>query len=101
MGKKHWTPEYKRLAKKVREAAYANPHTRCQRCGRTLQQHEPHLNGKPVTWHAGHINPDSDELGPEASTCNVTAGARSQWHGQQPDNKTLNWYNPATRIYPK
>lgn len=61
----------------LRAAAYANPHTRCWRCGLTLTEHPPHRNGKPARWTAGHIvdGQIGGELRPEASTCNYSAGA--------------------------
>lgn len=74
----HYRGSYHVQARKVREAAYANPLTRCWRCGLMLHEHEPHKTGKPATWTAGHVI-DSDQrspLRPEASTCNKSAGAR-------------------------
>lgn len=56
--------------------AAATPDTRCWRCGKTLDQHAPHRNGKPATWHADHVI-DGDPLSPlvlSASTCNTQAG---------------------------
>lgn len=64
-------------SRRVREAAYADPTTRCWRCGATLAMHAPHRNGKPARWTAGHLR-DSDPMSPllpEASTCNKSAGA--------------------------
>jgi hypothetical protein len=65
-------------ARRVVAAANANPHTRCWRCGRTLDQHRRHRNGTPARWTAGHINDGQvdGELAPEASTCNMTAGSK-------------------------
>lgn len=73
----HYRGSYARRAKAVRDAANANPATRCRRCGRTLEQHPPHRNGTPATWDAGHIHDGQIDgpLAPEASTCNRTAGA--------------------------
>ena len=78
-------------SRKVRDAANTHPGTVCIRCGRTLGQHDPHKNGKPARWTAGHTVPKSttyalwltvtqrppagDWLGPEASTCNGEAQA--------------------------
>lgn len=73
----HYQGSYDRQAKAVRDAANADPSTTCWRCGRTLIEHEPHKNGKPATWDAGHIH-DGQAGGPlaaEASTCNRQAGA--------------------------
>lgn len=78
MGKPaHYRGTYHVAAQRVRATAYADPTTRCWRCGRTLDQHAPHKTGRPATWTAGHII-DSDPtspLAPEASTCNKSAGA--------------------------
>lgn len=52
--------------------------SRCWRCDRTLPEHEPHHDGAPATWQAGHAidgNPASPLL-LEASTCNGTAGGK-------------------------
>lgn len=72
----HHAGHYHRTAMRVRALAYANPQTRCWRCGRTLAEHPSHKTGKPVKWTAGHVR-DGDPtspLMPEASTCNYTAG---------------------------
>ena len=74
----HYRGSYHVRSRAVRAAAYADPTTRCWRCGRTLGMHPPHKNGKPARWTAGHIR-DSDPSSPlaaEASTCNLSAGAR-------------------------
>ena len=65
----HQNPGYRKLAKAIREAACANPSTRCWRCGYTLREHRPHLSGRPASWNAGHT--PSGGLAAEASTCNV------------------------------
>ncbi len=75
----HHSGTYQRRAANVRAAANLDPDTRCWRCRRTLDQHEPHRNGTPARWTAGHIR-DGDPtspLAPEASTCNYSAGART------------------------
>lgn len=74
----HYRGSYATRAARVRALAYADPATRCRRCGRTLAEHPPQVNGKPPTWHAGHVidgDPRSP-LAPEVSTCNSSAGAR-------------------------
>lgn len=78
----HHKGGYQRKAHRIRQAANANPHTRCWRCGRPLQEHPPHKNGRPAYWTAGHLidgDPQSP-LAPEASTCNFAAGARHGNH---------------------
>lgn len=73
----HHHGSYQRRALAVRRAAYANPLTRCWRCGLTLAEHQPHRNGKRARWTAGHVidGQVGGPLAPEASTCNYTAGA--------------------------
>lgn len=73
----HHAGSYVRRAKKLRDAANANPGTLCWRCGRTLAAHPPHRDGKPATWTAGHLidGQMGGPLAPEASTCNYRAGA--------------------------
>jgi hypothetical protein len=76
-GRSHHQGDYSRRARLVRQAANANPLTKCWRCGRTLSQHPPHHTGKPPTWQAGHVidHDPASPLAPEASTCNTSAGA--------------------------
>ena len=67
----HHRGDYARRAKAVRDAANADPTTRCWRCGRTQAEH-----GQP--WQAGHLN-DGQVGGPlraECRACNAGAGAR-------------------------
>jgi hypothetical protein len=74
----HYSGSYHVRSRAVRQAANANPLTRCWRCGLTLAEHKPHKSGKPARWQAGHLV-DSDPtspLLPEASTCNTRAGAK-------------------------
>ena len=73
----HYRGSYHVRSRAVRQAAYANPDTRCWRCGLTLAECRPHRNGKPARWTAGHVldsNPNSPLL-PECSPCNKSAGA--------------------------
>jgi hypothetical protein len=89
----HHRGSYHVTAARVRAAANADPNTRCWRCGRTLNQHPPHRNGKPATWQAGHTT-DSQvggHLAPEASTCNTIAGARYGNQLRKPRRTTLTW----------
>jgi len=73
----HHRGAYAVAARALRQMAYADPTTECWRCGRTLDQHEPHKDGKPARWTAGHITDGEvgGALAPEASTCNYSAGA--------------------------
>lgn len=72
MSRAHRDPLYQRRAKLVRAAAYANPTTRCWRCGRTLAEHRRR-------WHAGHViegdNSPTGPLAPECEPCNLSHGA--------------------------
>lgn len=63
-------------ARRVREAAYADPGTRCWRCGLTLAEIRGLHPGRRVVWHAGHTVDGSNAapLMPEHSYCNVVAG---------------------------
>ena len=76
--KKPWhRGSYHVQSKRVRDAAYADPETRCWRCRLRLHECKPHHNGKPARWTAGHLI-DSDPtspLLPECSPCNKSAGA--------------------------
>jgi len=72
MAPAHRSGDYQRRAAAVRAAAYADPTTRCWRCGKTLDQHKP-----GTTWDAGHVIDGSplSILAAEASSCNRSAGA--------------------------
>lgn len=67
----HYRGTYWRDSARIRALAYANPHTRCWRCGRTRAEH-----GRP--WQAGHIHDGQvgGPLAPECQPCNASAGAR-------------------------
>jgi len=93
----HRDPRFIRWGRLVRDAANADPNTRCWRCGRRLTDHPPHKTGAAPTWHAGHTidgqlgrpwlkvtepPPEGPWLAAEASTCNVTAGARAGARGR-------------------
>lgn len=91
----HRRGTYRRRAKAVTDAAYADPSTTCWRCGKTLAEHGTHRNGTPATWDAGHLI-DGDEHSPlaaEASTCNRSAGATLGNHNRyhQPNTTTRAW----------
>jgi hypothetical protein len=77
-GEPHRTGRYWRDARDVRDAAYADPRTPCWRCGRRLDQHPRHKNGRMPFWTAGHVRDgeQSGQLLPEVSVCNFAAGAR-------------------------
>jgi 5-methylcytosine-specific restriction endonuclease McrA len=72
----HRDPRYVRLAALVRAQAYADPTTRCWRCGLTLD--EVRRTNPRARWDAGHLVDGSilDGLRAECSPCNRAAGAR-------------------------
>lgn len=76
-GRAHHQGSYHRRAAVVRARAYADPTTRCWRCGLTLAEHPRHKAGTPARWTAGHVIDGQVDgpLAPEASTCNASAGA--------------------------
>lgn len=72
----HYRGTYHVASARVRAAAYANPATRCRRCGHTLEEIR---RTKPwARWQAGHVNDGEigGHLQPECSPCNAAAGAR-------------------------
>lgn len=60
----------------IRDQAYANPNTRCWRCGRTLTQVREETN-PDATWDAGHVGGPDGPRAPECSPCNRADGART------------------------
>lgn len=90
----HYRGSYHKQSRKVRDAAKANPSTRCWRCGRTLVEHPRHANGRAPYWTAGHVNDAQvgGELRAEASVCNFGAGAerRETLHGRR-NQTTREW----------
>lgn len=65
-------------SKRIRDAAYADPETRCWRCGFTLAERQAQFPLRDVVWTAGHLN-DSEvegELAAEDSVCNFGQGAK-------------------------
>ena len=95
----HHEGPYRWNAKRVRDAANANPATICWRCQRTLDEHPHARDGTRPRWTAGHTidgdpaarpwldvtrrPPAGSWLAPEASCCNYAAGAgrRNRWAG--------------------
>lgn len=81
--KPHYAGSYHVDSRRVRDAAYADPSTRCWRCRKRLHECGPrgdgrHANGKTAHWTAGHVN--DGEVGgallPECSPCAASSGAR-------------------------
>jgi hypothetical protein len=77
----HADPAYRRLAAQVRAQAYANPDTRCARCGLTLGTD---------TWDAGHVVDGDLSAGlvAEHARCNRSAGAIA---GNARRGSSFNW----------
>lgn len=73
----HYGWRHDQRAKQVRDAANANPLTRCWKCGLTLDQVRAKFPGRRVVWDAGHTI-DGDPhcaLLAECSPCNRGGGA--------------------------
>jgi len=91
----HHAGTYHVNARRVRDAANADPHAICWHCGQTLAQHPLGSNGQPQKWtaahtHQGALNPPAwldvrhrpplgqSWLAPGASGCNYADGRASQ-----------------------
>lgn len=95
----HHRGTYHVRAAKLRAAAYANPNTRCWRCGLTLEQIRK-LRPR-IKWQAGHVIAGQVDgtLLPECSWCNAkhgqalsAASRRARRHAPQPARVTdLTW----------
>ena len=67
--RQHYRGDYQSRARAVRDAANADPSTKCWRCGDPARPDDP--------WQAGHLR-DGDAtspLAPEHRSCNAKAGA--------------------------
>lgn len=75
----HHRGTHQTTAKRITDQANANPSTVCWRCGLRLDQHQPHRNGRPAYWTAGHLHDGQIDgpMAPEASTCNYSAGGKA------------------------
>jgi len=75
-GQQHYAGTYGTRARLVREAAFADPTTKCWRCGKTLAEAKKIWPDKNVTWHAGHTVDGNSAmpLAPEHSVCNIRSG---------------------------
>ncbi len=81
--------DYQRIAPLIRAQAYANPATRCRRCGLTLQQRR--LTHPKATWDCGHPDPGDHGYAPECSYCNRSAGAKRGNRMRKGLNTTQQW----------
>lgn len=76
VNRRHYSGPYEARAKLVRDAATANPLTKCWRCGLTLREVRAKFPRRRVFWTAGHTV-DGDPhcaLLAECSPCNFSAG---------------------------
>jgi hypothetical protein len=103
--KAHHAGTYQTQAKRVVDAAYANPYTRCWRCGLTLAEAPPTRAGKPQRWTAGHTvpglvgaNADDGTLLAEHASCNYAAGARSRGKATRSAGR---WFEHGTLANPR
>lgn len=83
-----WRGDYPRRAKTVRDAANADPTTKCWRCGRTLIEHGP-----GDTWQAGHIRSSdpTSPLAPEARSCNIREMLHRRNHPERAEPRSKQW----------
>ena len=68
---------FKERSRALRQAAYADPTSRCWLCGGLLGEGPKHRNGKAATWHADHVEPGNPRspLRLAHSSCNQSRGA--------------------------
>lgn len=92
-GGAHHSGSYEVRARRVRDAANADPSTRCWRCGKTLAEARKMHPQRNVVWHAGHTVDGNSAfpLAPEHSVCNTSAAARetNRKRSMRPSRK---WY---------
>lgn len=75
MKKPHHMGDFDRRGRLIRAAAYANPATRCWRCGLTLE--ERRATHPRARWTAGHLidGQTGGAMAAECSPCNYSNGA--------------------------
>ncbi len=74
MGRLH-DAAHDRRSRVLRARAYADPATRCWRCGRTLAEVKAAEPTRKVVWHAGHTGGPLEPVLAECSLCNWRASA--------------------------
>lgn len=95
----HTGRRYLTAARQLRRAGNTDIDAVCWRCGLTLPEHPPHVDGKPQRWTAGHtikgsttwrlwLNvtvqpPAGDWLALEASRCNGAAENDARRHAHR------------------
>lgn len=89
----HYRGTYHCMSKRVRQAAYADPTTRCRRCGNTYAKAVQLWGVKAAAWQAGHVidGHRRSALAPEHARCNMVAGAklgnaRRRWKNGERDS---------------
>ena len=75
-GRRKYTGDYQTRSRLVREAAYANPFTRCRLCLLTLSEAQEKHPEKVVRWDAGHRDHTDPRapLAAEHAHCNRSEG---------------------------
>ena len=61
----------------IRARAYADPATRCWRCGLTLAEVRAANPDRKVVWHAGHTGGPFEPVMAECSLCNWRDSAQT------------------------
>ena len=96
--KPHHRGSFDRRAKMVRVAAYADPDTRCHRCGFRLNEGPFHRHDHTEKWEAGHVVDGEVDgwLMPETRSCNRRdaarkLNARKRGQRQPPTQLRLYW----------
>lgn len=79
MKQPHHRGPFDRRGKALRTAAYADPDTRCRRCGHRLHEGPEHRHDGTERWEAGHLIDGQVDglLVPETRSCNRRAAART------------------------
>ena len=87
----HYTGSYQVRAQRVRDAAYADPSTRCFSCNLTLA--EKRRTVPDDTWDAGHTVDGNSAfpLAAQHASCNRSSGA-SLGHQRKRMNPSRRWY---------
>ena len=88
--RKPWhTGSYHVRSRHIRTHAYANPHTRCWRCGQTYTEYATIHGHRAARWTAGHLDhhdPHAPIL-PEHARCNASDGATYGNRQRQPQSE--------------
>ena len=87
----HHRGTHQARAKRITDAAYADPSTRCWRCDRTMA--EVRTVKPKAIWTSGHLidSLPNGPMAPECSPCNFAAGARLTNSRRHPTNVSRTW----------